>query len=67
VLSDIWRTLLRDARDLVDELVNRGTIPEPDHVVECVLLAHRRRLGDGVRFRDQLRSDVEYYLREQIG
>jgi hypothetical protein len=57
----IWRALLGQARDLVDEAFERGDVPPAREIVDRVLFEHRFVQGIE-RYRAELGEEVEVYL-----
>jgi hypothetical protein len=58
----IWRVLLAESQELVDELLDRGDeAPAPGDVVDCVLATHRFVRGIE-RYREPLGEEVAAYL-----
>jgi hypothetical protein len=61
VIVYIWRVLLGEAQEWVDELLERGERPRAADVVACVLAAHP--FVEGIdRYRLPLCDEVENYL-----
>jgi hypothetical protein len=65
VTAHLWRILLTEARELVDEQIERGRRPVAEHVVQCVLAAHPF-LRDADNWRRQLHEEVENYLEAEV-
>lgn len=57
----IWRVLLAESQELVDELVERGSPLSPADVADCVLASHRFVRGIE-RYRETLREEVAAYV-----
>jgi hypothetical protein len=57
----IWRVLLAESQELVDELFDRGGHLSPEDVADCVIASHRFIRGVE-RYRDRLREEVQAYV-----
>jgi hypothetical protein len=64
VTAHIWRILLSESRELIDELLERGIVPEPTHIVDSVLAAHPS-LRELHTFRGPLLEEVANYLENE--
>jgi len=63
--SVVWRLLLRDVRELVDESLELGRLPDAPVVVDTALSSYRLRTVDATDFRSLLVGDVANYIAEQ--
>jgi len=57
----IWRVLLSESQELVDQSIERGESPSPTEIVDRVLAANRFVLGIE-HYRDPLGEEVGVYL-----
>lgn len=65
--SVVWRLLLRDVRDLVDESLERGRLPEATVLVDLALSSYRLRTVDAADLKSLLVGDVANYITQAAG
>jgi|GEM_PF-3435405 len=63
--SYIWRALLSESRDLIDDLAERGIPSSAKEIVDRVL-ASVRIAGDNARYRILFFEEVEVYLEASL-
>ena len=63
--SYIWRVLLSESQELIDDLVRRGTPPVAEEVVERVLSTHRLT-AEVSPYRWAFFDEVQAYLDSSI-